>query len=221
MLTETYRAMLIDWLESQNRGIVTYLYCSYEEQETQTLQNMVGSLLKQIVQRKATLPDEVLDLYEKHARNKTRPTLDELARLLVQEVKTCSAVFVVIDALDECPESGNIRATLLKIIQGLPSHTRVVVTSRYSPTILDRFEDIPHIVVEIRATEEDVKQYVQARAEGRIKKEKALAKDVRASPGLMEEIINTVAQGSRGMYVVSPFNLIPVVLFALISARSC
>lgn len=189
--------MIIDWLESQHRGTVIYLYCNYKEEDTQTPQNMVGSLLKQIVQHKAALSDDVRSLYKKHLRNKTPPKLDELARLLVQEVKTCSTVFVVIDALDECPERGNTRGRLLDEVQGLPSNARIFITSRYSPTIEDRFETIPHIVIDIRATEEDVKRYVQAR----IKKERALAKHVRSSPGLMEDIMNTLAEGSQGMYV--------------------
>ncbi|KAH6842257.1 hypothetical protein B0I37DRAFT_329488, partial [Chaetomium sp. MPI-CAGE-AT-0009] len=159
----TLAAMLIDWLESQDRAPVIYLYCSYKEEDIQTPRNMVGSLLKQIVQHKATLSDEVGRLYEKHRRKKTLPNLDELAQLLVREVETCSRVFVVIDALDECRDRDNTRGRLLDEIQGLPSNARVLITSRYSPMIEDRFKNIPHISVEIRATREDVKRYVQAR----------------------------------------------------------
>ncbi|KAK4101587.1 hypothetical protein N658DRAFT_385173, partial [Parathielavia hyrcaniae] len=161
----TLAAMVIDWLESQHRGIVIYLYCNYKEEAIQTPHNMLGSLLKQIVQQKIALPEEVRSLHKEHLQKQTLPKLDELARLFVQEVKTRSAVFVVIDALDECAERGNTRGTLLDTIERLPSNARVLITSRYSPTIQDGFKMIPHIIADIRATPEDVKRYVQARIE--------------------------------------------------------
>ncbi|KAI0902853.1 ankyrin [Ustulina deusta] len=83
-------SVVIDWLEHQHRpteAAVIYLYCSYKEEETQTPENMVGSLLKQLVQNRAVLPGDVRNLYTKHFSKKTRPRLDEFARLLVQEAR--------------------------------------------------------------------------------------------------------------------------------------
>ncbi len=171
-----------------------YLYCSYKEEETQTPENMVGSLLKQLVQNRAVLPGDVRNLYTKHFSKKTRPRLDEFARLLVQEVTTSSLVFVVIDALDECPERGNTRARLLTEIQKLPQNARVLITSRYSSMIEERFGNVPQI--DIRATDDDFKRYVEARIE-----EASLAKHVRSSSEIMEEITKTVVQTSQGMCV--------------------
>ncbi|KAK4128107.1 hypothetical protein N657DRAFT_4087 [Parathielavia appendiculata] len=195
--------MVIDWLKSQHRGIAIYLCCSYKEEHFQTPLHMVGSLLKQIIQHKAALPDEVRSLYEQHLRKKTLPKLDELAKLLVQEVKTCSTVFVVINALDECLERGNTGGIMLDDILRLPCNARILITSEYSPTIEDRFESIPHIIVDIRATEEDVKRYVRACAE----KERALAKHLRSSLGLMEHIVNTIAEESKGMFLLARLHM--------------
>ncbi|RMJ16034.1 hypothetical protein CDV36_004270 [Fusarium kuroshium] len=200
----TLASMVIEWLRSQHQGTgaaVIYLYCSYKEEGVQTPREMIGSLLKQVVQHKAALPDGLRHLYDKHARGKTPPKLDELARLLVQEVASLPFVFVVIDALDECPERGNTRDTLLTEIQKLPQNARILITSRYSPQIDERFDSVPHI--DIRATDDDVKRYIEVR----IEKESSLAKHVRSDPTLMEEIIKTVAKCSQGMFLLAQLHM--------------
>ncbi|KAK4112126.1 hypothetical protein N656DRAFT_768782 [Canariomyces notabilis] len=162
---------------------------------------MLGSLLKQLVQRRSALPDDVRGLYDKHIRRQTHPTLDELSLLLVQEASAYSLVFVVIDALDECPERGNKRASLLKEVHKLPHNARILVTSRYSSTIQETFGNVPQI--EIRATDHDIKQYVETR----IGKETSLAKHCRASPALAEEITETIVQNSRGMFLLAQLHM--------------
>jgi len=202
LLIAVYRSMVIDWLETRHQGAtpapVIYLYCSYKEEEVQTPQNMIGSLLKQMVQQEAALPDDVRSLYNKHRQKKTNPKLDELTRLLIQEAKTRSLVFVIVDALDECPERGNTRGRLLAEIQKLPQNARILITSRYSPKIKESFEKVPHI--DIRATGEDVKLYIEAR----IEKGRSLAKHVRSNPTLLEEITATVVESSQGMCALIP-----------------
>ena len=192
-------AMVINWLESryENSNVpIVYLYCSYKEEETQTVVNMIGSLLKQIVQFKGALPVSVLNLYETHSRKKTRPRLNELARLLQQEAALYSAIFVVVDALDECPEHNGTRENLLTELQRLPQNTRLLITSRYSQSIEEIFENVPFI--DIRATDQDVRRY----AEARIGREKLLAKQTRQNPALMEDIIKTIVENCQGMFVL-------------------
>ena len=52
-------------------------------------------------------------LYRRHSKKQTRPTLGELSKLLQSEVRHISKVFIVIDALDECPESNRTRESFL------------------------------------------------------------------------------------------------------------
>ncbi|VUC20102.1 unnamed protein product [Clonostachys rosea] len=199
-----YRSMVVDWLETQYQGTpfaVLYLYCSYKEEEVQTPQNMIGSLLKQIVQKKAALSDDVRSLYKKHLEKKTNPKLDELTRLLIQEAKTRSLVFVVVDALDECPERGNTRSRLLAEIQKLPQNARILITSRHSPKLEESFDQVPHI--DIRATDEDVKLYIEARTEER----RSLAKHVRSDPALLEQITANVVKKSQGMFLLAQLHM--------------
>lgn len=194
--------MVIDWLEKQHHSadtVVLYLYCSYKEEEVQTLRNMIGSLLKQAVRHRAALPDAIRKLYNKHIQKSTQPTLEELTRLLEKEIKAYTRIYLVIDALDECPERSDVRARVLATIEGLPQNAQILITSRYSAKIEERFENVPQI--DILAADEDVKRYVEAR----IGAERLLAKLVRSDRTLMEDIMKTVVENSQGMYVCVAF----------------
>ncbi|RWA06648.1 hypothetical protein EKO27_g8459 [Xylaria grammica] len=200
----TLASMVVDWLESKHRGTnvaVIYIYCNYKEEQIQTPRNMIGSLLKQLIQRRAVLPDHVRGLYKKNLQTTTHLGLDELTRALVQEMTAFSSVFVVIDALDECPERGNTRARLLTEVQKLPQNARILITSRYSSKIEGKFENV--LRIDIRETDDDVKRYVEAR----IEKETSLAKHVRPIPALMEDMTKTVIQNSQGMFLLAQLHM--------------
>jgi hypothetical protein len=192
------RSMVIQWLESQyqnSTAAVIYLFCSYKEGETQTAQNLIASLLKQVLERRRVLSQDIRNLHERHLQRQTRPSLDEISPLLMKELQTYSPVFVIIDALDECADRNNTRAALLAQIQKLPQNSRVLITSRYSPKIEENFKDVP--AIDIRATDDDVKRYI----EGRIKREPKLAKHIRSDPTLMDDIVTIVVENCQGMYV--------------------
>jgi hypothetical protein len=68
-----------------------------------------------------------------------------------------------------------------------------LVTSRHILTIEQNFETAA--CVEISASNEDVRRYL----EGRIEKECRLARHARADSSLKETIISTVAEKAKGM----------------------
>ncbi len=59
--------------------------------------------------------------------------------------------------------------------------------------IEERFGSVPQIY--IRATDDDIKRYIEARIENK----RTLAKYVRSDPALLEEITKTIIQNSQGM----------------------
>ena len=178
--------------QSFRRGniAVAYIYCSYKEQEHQTDGNLIASLLQQLVQRKTFIPDEISSLYHRHIRKQTRPTLDEWSELLQPEVRCFSEVFIIIDALDEC--SDDTRDRFLTEIRKLPS-IHLLVTSRHVLTIEREFDKA--VSVEITASNEDVRRYLESRME----RERRLARYVRTDPTLKETIISIIVEKAKGM----------------------
>jgi hypothetical protein len=112
---------------------------------------------------------------------------------LQSEVLRFSEVFIVVDALDECPESNDTRDSFIAEIRKLHPIVHLMVTSRDISTIEREFEAAAR--VEIRAIDSDVRRYL----ESRIGRERRLLRHVKADPDLHETIINTVVEKAKGM----------------------
>jgi hypothetical protein len=151
--------------DNQDVGIA-YIYCNFQRKDEQKAQDLLASLLKQLSEERSSLPDYIKSLYDKHNKHKekrTRPSLDELSRTLQSVVATYSRVFITIDALDECQVSNSCRKTFLTEIFSLQTKTRanIFATSRFIPDIVEKFRG--STIFEIRAHDEDVRQYLDGR----------------------------------------------------------
>lgn len=171
------------------------IYCNYNEHEVQTPINLIASLWRQLVQRRASLSGEVNELYKSHIARSTRPTLNEVSKVLQSEVKNFSRIFIIVDALDECPKEKRSRAILISELRELQPRVNLMVTSRFLDTIACAFAGVRKI--EINASIEDLQKYT----EGRIFGEDQLLENVEKDPALGEEIIRTVAENAQQMFV--------------------
>jgi len=113
--------------------------------------------------------------------------------LLQLEAKSFSKVFIIVDALDESNESNGVRDSFLAEIRNLQPSIHLLVTSRHISTIEREFESAAR--VEIQASNEDVRKYL----EGRIERESRLRCHVKADPALQDRIINTIVEKAQGM----------------------
>ena len=192
-------ALVIDHLSKKfeaegNIGIV-FIYCNYNRQQEQKLGNLLATMLKQLVQDQDSLPEEVRNLYKRHIDKRTRPSDDELRTALRSAIGSFDRTFLVCDALDECSDDESIRTKLLDAMFELQRQfrTNVFATSRSLPEVVAAFRD--ELSVEIRATEDDVRRYLEARIV-------ELPKCVGRNQNLREEIINAISDAVGGMYVM-------------------
>ena len=153
------------------------------------------SLLKQLSQEQSTLPDSVKSLYDKHKEKRTRPALDEISRTLQSVVGTYTRVIIIVDALDECQVSDGSRKMFLSEISSLQTKTgaNLFATSRPIPSIEKEFEG--NSKLEIRASEEDVRRYL----DGQLFR---LPGFVARSRELQEEIKTEIFNAVDGLYIV-------------------
>ena len=196
LTSRVLRSIVVNHLDQhfENDGVtIAYIYCSYKEQEHQTAVNLIASLLQQLVQRNPVISNDVVSLYHHHNMKQTRPTLDELSKLLQSEVRRISKVFIVIDALDECPEGNRTRESFLTEIRKLQPTIYLLVTSRHILAIEREFEQAARI--DIYASGEDVKKYLKYRIES----EGRLVRLVKPDPALQAAIVNTIVENAKGM----------------------
>lgn len=143
--------------------------------------------------------DEIGALYRRHRGKHIRPSLKELSNLLRVTIAKFNRVFIIIDALDECPKGAEARRAFLDELQFQQSTVNLLVTSRLIESIRD---DIgADATLEISATNSDIERYL----EGRINNDRRLSRHVDDDPALRELIIKTIIKNANGMCVSQCF----------------
>ncbi|KAF5703410.1 ankyrin repeat [Fusarium mundagurra] len=108
------------------------------ETEQQKVSVMLSSLVRQLC---ASCPDtpQPIKRFEHYMAKGERPDIEALEEALFSAVSGFSTVFIVVDALDECPAFDGERPKLLKclrrIISTMPDNPHVFCTSRAEPDI--------------------------------------------------------------------------------------
>ncbi|KAF2174830.1 hypothetical protein K469DRAFT_756574 [Zopfia rhizophila CBS 207.26] len=140
---------------------VAYLYCNFRQQHEQQPTDLLLSLLKQLIQEQPHLVNSVKNLYNLHKKKRTRPSLDEISKVLHSVIINYSKSFIIVDALDECQVSNRDRKKFLLEIFKLQTQTaaNIFATSRFIPEVEREFEG--RILVEIHATNDDVQRYLE------------------------------------------------------------
>jgi NACHT domain len=179
--------------DDANIGIA-YLYCNFRQQQEQKPTDLLLSLLKQLLQERPSVPENVKTFYKRHNNKQTWPAFEEISKVLHSVVADYFRVFIIIDALDECQVSAGGRRRFLSEIFNLQAKTGINIfsTSRFIPEIMKYFEG--SIPLEIRASSEDVQRYL----EGHMSQ---LPSFVSRRIDLQEEIKTKIVQAVDGMYV--------------------
>lgn len=183
-------------------GIVP-IYCEDKLKELQTPANLLASLWRELSQSRGSLAEEAKALYTKHAGYRTKPTPDEITSLIQVEMCRYSAVFIMIDALDECPEDRRVRATFISKLQYISTATastdtevRILVTSRLTNSSFLKANEI-----EIRATDSDIERLVRQRIEDGISDDDEVSQSVQRKMALKDEIVAMIVERASKMWV--------------------
>ena len=149
-------------------NVIVYWYFSFSERGTLSLGNSLSSLLRQLCSVTNALPTSIHGLWEKHNVSGSRPSNDTLLTVLDEIIDQFALesrqVFLVFDALDECPARvdnaatssvneknislrSEVLDTLMHLIK-MHSNLRIVATSRKELDIQSRFESQPRLNIE-------------------------------------------------------------------------
>ena len=193
----TMVSIVVDDLQKRFRSdeetAVAFLYCDYREREIQTLQNMVASLWRHLVQTRLMAQEECAKLENNYVKRNQRPQVSDLLKFLFEEMhKYHRKVYVVIDALDESSRLHGMQ--LLSELRESQPLVRILVTSRFvidaDSALYDTTEQL-----RIRASTADLQEYIDRRIESEAK----LSSTVRKDPSLGRAIADTVAEKAQGM----------------------
>ncbi|RSL93028.1 hypothetical protein CDV31_014881 [Fusarium ambrosium] len=199
-------SIVVDFLDSRfdsdsDIGIA-YIYCNFRRQHEQRIDDLLGSVLKQLTQCRSSLPDSVKSFYDRHKTKRTRPSLDEILGLLQSVVAMYSRVFIIVDALDECQASDGCRTRFLAELFNLQTRhgINIFATSRPITEIIDCFKASLSIEIEIRASPDDVARYLEGHIE-------QLPFFVQQDRQLQEEITTGISEAVDGMFLLAQLYL--------------
>lgn len=172
---------------------IAYLYFNFWRQQERTPLNLLLSLLKQLAQGRASLPESVKGLYEDHIRRGSRPGVDEIVRVLQSVSTDYAKTFLIFDALDECSVQDGARQRFLEKIFDLQKKTELnlLATSRPIQEIEEQFTN-DAAFLEIQARYEDIQSYL----DGHVSR---LPSFVSRNPDLQNEIKSSTGKAVEGM----------------------
>ena len=176
--------------------IVAGLYCDYLNQHEQTVANMMGAILKQLLGNR-NIPGYLREALEeeKVKLGGRGPRLSDLMRMLRITIASLPQIFICLDALDEClpkhlPELlGSLRDLVRE-----SSKTRIFLTGRPHVTEdIQRYFD-KAVVIPISPNPDDIRGYLEMRLE-RDTEPEAMNDSLRA------DILRIILEKTSDMYV--------------------
>ena len=177
---------------SEENAVTVYIYCDYGKQKEQTAISLIGSVTEQLLQHQESIPEKVQKTYQYHRNKETRPDLEAILEMTVSSIAPLSRIFLIVDALDELGNTGQVRQSLIHYLRKLQDlhQFNLMTTSREIPYLALDFHQ-PRCM-ELRANPGDVRKYV----EGHIGN---LSKCVQKNASLQETIANTIVNSVDGM----------------------
>ena len=127
--------------ETRKCGLASlaFFYCDYRDDAKKDRRGLLSSLLAQLCEQSDSYCDILSDFYLSHRRGSQHPSDDSLLKCIIHVLKVSgeAPVFIILDALDELPNSTGIpspRDEVLIFVEELVSlhipNLRICVTSR-------------------------------------------------------------------------------------------
>ncbi|KAF9892059.1 hypothetical protein FE257_002465 [Aspergillus nanangensis] len=198
----TIASIAIDHLwnaRRQENAVVAFLYCNYKLAAQQTPDKMLRAILRQVVEALPSMPDEVKELRGSCVVGIKHPTLDTISDVVCAIAKRFSPMFLVLDALDECPRE-SLTVLLDKVWDLQRSGVRVMATSRPLSSIEQALSHAAGLSrLEIRADHRDVMMYIDRKFD--------FTKFYPNSRERCEAVQQTIVDAANGMFLLVPLYL--------------
>ncbi|KAK7967870.1 uncharacterized protein PG986_002147 [Apiospora aurea] len=182
----------------QNSAIsrsLLYFYFGFNDEEKQSHDRALRSLITQLYEKRQDLREAVDTLHSTCFQGGQQPSVDSLRMLFQRLLWQASETWIVLDALDECP----IRNGLLLWIDGLREagmSIHILVTSRPEQDIKAVFENFCSenqiIYMQTDMAKDDINAYIRTRTR-KMDRWKNL-------PKVQREIKSALISGADGMF---------------------
>lgn len=115
--------------QSASSLAIAYFYFDFHDTDTR-LHAVLRSLVEQISLQCPNTPDALMQLFSDNAEGCRSPTAEELTSTVKSIIGTFGSVYVIFDALDECPQREELLALLETMHDWGLSTLHLLATSR-------------------------------------------------------------------------------------------
>src|ERR1700735_3124268 len=100
-------------------AIMAYFYFDFRDLNKQTCHDLLLSLVSQLSTRSSLCCEILHRVYETHEKGDRQPSDDTLKECLIGMLRLLrqGPIFIVLDALDECPDSSGIPSPRSEVLQ--------------------------------------------------------------------------------------------------------
>lgn len=168
---------VIRHLQDRHKGnalnVLAYFYFSFSDIQKQKVDGMLSSLIRQISAHRPYIPRSVQSLGE-YKNKGGRPDTDTLIEALIASMQGFSAVYIILDALDECPMLDGERKKLLNslrhILKKAPDSLHILCTSRkevdidkaMKPLLFESWGTEVDLSIRRQVLDHDISQYIDS-----------------------------------------------------------
>ena len=186
---------LRQWCAQKPRSCLGFFYFNFADRTKQTYISMLRALLAQLLHGRP-VSESVETIYESNCTSSTTTTV--LETLLDEVLRDLSEIYIVVDALDECPDEPGSRPAVydaLRRIAETAHGLRVLITSRTDSDIDIAMSacGATKLSVNSRLVNVDIEKFVNSQ----LARAPTLASIDRA---LKETIAQTLSERAEGMY---------------------
>ncbi|KAF7546323.1 hypothetical protein G7046_g9333 [Stylonectria norvegica] len=179
--------------------VTSFIYCSYRNPD-QDANRLLSSLLRSAIQQTQEVPQSIISCYDTYRSQSPKLPHDKATNLLQLFFSSVKRVNVLVDALDELPNTVR-RPFVLELLRLQAScGINLFLTSRDIGEIQRPFGDRGALTLQIRASEEDVQACVSEQVN-------QLRGFVTRSPELRQEVIEAITRASDGMFLLAELHL--------------
>ncbi|KAK0644310.1 ankyrin repeat-containing domain protein [Cercophora newfieldiana] len=180
--------------------ILAYFYFDFQRPAEHGVDPMLRSLLRHICAGTEGIPAEIQELYAKHHPKGSQPGVMELEIALFGILDNLGKeIYIILDALDEVPDTKNKRPEILKLLRRLVESGRpnlhILATSRDEVDIHSCLAPLSNggISIQSSTVDADIQKYVRSCLEDDDRLQK-LPRDMK------EMVESTLGEKSKGMF---------------------
>jgi AAA domain len=154
-LTSAVVYSLHDRFKDDSNVGIAWIYCRFDQE--MKYRDILASILRQLSSRCRSFPENVKQLYERHRRDKSWPSGEEISKELQTIVKSYSRTLILVDALDECHSRRRLVSELLALQNRCGAN--IFATSRFATDM--EMRDSSFDSLQVRAQSADILAYLR------------------------------------------------------------